>query len=88
MAKNYYSIHSNKSKRKNIDLGKFLSPERKRNIALNMFNQMPDELKKNISEMIIISKGFRRDKFKQVLGPIVKKPNGDITITGEIIKIN
>lgn len=67
MAKNYYSIHSNKSKRKNIALGKFLSPERKRNLALNMFNQMPDELKKNSSEMIIISKGFRKDKLNDLL---------------------
>ncbi len=67
MTKNYYSIHSNKSKRKNIDLGKFLSPERKRNLALKMYNQMTDEFKKSSSEMIIISKGFRKDKLKNLL---------------------
>jgi predicted Zn-dependent protease with MMP-like domain len=64
---NYYSIHRNKSKRKVIRLGKYLSPEQKRNLALRMFAAMPDGLKKNSQDMVIFTKGFREDNLMEVI---------------------
>ena len=68
MAKNYYSIHPNKSKRKSIQLGMFLSPERKRNLALKMSQAMSYEFHKNIEYMEIYTKGFRKDNLIGVIG--------------------
>jgi predicted Zn-dependent protease with MMP-like domain len=67
MSKNYYSIHRNKSRRKVIRLGKYLSPEQKRNLALKMFAAMPNGLKKDSEDMVIFTKGFRKDNLMEVI---------------------
>lgn len=67
MTINYYSIHRNKSKRKVIRLGKYLSPEQKRNLALKMFAAMPDGLKNDSQNMVVFTKGFRKDNLMEVI---------------------
>ena len=67
MSKNYYSIHRNKLKRKVVKFGQYLSPEEKTNLALKMFDAMPDELKNDSQKMVIITKGFRKNNLLKVI---------------------
>jgi predicted Zn-dependent protease with MMP-like domain len=64
---NYYSIHRNKLKRKVVRLGKYLSPEQKRNLALKMYAAMPDGLKNDSQDMVVFTKGFRKDNLMEVI---------------------
>ena len=43
-----------------------MSPEQKRNLVLKMYEQLPDQ-SKVISEMFVITRGFRKDKLTDLL---------------------
>lgn len=70
MKSNYYSIHSNKTKRKIVQLGKFNSPERIRNLALKMSAAMSFDLHQSIEYMEIYTKGFRKDNLIGAIGDV------------------
>lgn len=70
MEKNYYSIHPNKTKRKIVQLGKFYSPERIRNLAKKMSQAMSYDLHREIEIMEIYTKGFRKDNLIGAIGDV------------------